>query len=185
MKSKLLFIYGPPAVGKYTVSKEVSILSEYKIYHNHLTADIASLFAEIRTPKWIDIVRKLRIQIFNEAISQNTNLIFTFCYEKGISDSFVKNVIKLYSIKNIYFVMLISPIEILLKRVESEERKQFKKLTNKEVALNAYTNNDYFSVIPGTKTLQINNSNLKPTETAKIIINYWGIDSSKNKSCKF
>jgi replication-associated recombination protein RarA len=37
---KLLFLYGPPAVGKLTVAREVSALTGYRLFHNHLTVNL-------------------------------------------------------------------------------------------------------------------------------------------------
>ena len=36
---KLIVIYGPPAAGKLTVSKELSRITGYKVFHNHLAID--------------------------------------------------------------------------------------------------------------------------------------------------
>ena len=36
----LVFIYGPPAVGKLTVAKELSLITGYPLFHNHLTRDL-------------------------------------------------------------------------------------------------------------------------------------------------
>ena len=35
----LVFIYGPPGVGKLTVAKELAGLTGYKLFHNHLSID--------------------------------------------------------------------------------------------------------------------------------------------------
>jgi hypothetical protein len=37
----LLYLYGPPATGKLTVAKDVSALTGYHLFHNHLTLDLA------------------------------------------------------------------------------------------------------------------------------------------------
>jgi hypothetical protein len=42
---KLLLLYGPPAVGKLTIAKEIARLTEFKVFHAHLTVDlVASIF---------------------------------------------------------------------------------------------------------------------------------------------
>lgn len=37
----MIFIYGPPAVGKLTVAEELAKITGYKLFHNHLTQDLA------------------------------------------------------------------------------------------------------------------------------------------------
>ena len=44
---KLVFLYGSPGVGKLTVAEALSRLTGYKVFHNHLTANIAHLLFEI------------------------------------------------------------------------------------------------------------------------------------------
>ncbi len=34
---RLVFIYGPPGVGKLTVARELAALTGFKLFHNHLT----------------------------------------------------------------------------------------------------------------------------------------------------
>jgi len=36
---ELLFIYGPAAVGKLTVARELAKLTGFRLFHNHLTVD--------------------------------------------------------------------------------------------------------------------------------------------------
>ncbi len=35
---QLVFLYGPPGVGKLTVGNALSALTGYKLFHNHLTS---------------------------------------------------------------------------------------------------------------------------------------------------
>ena len=37
---KLIFVYGLPATGKLTVARELSSLTGYKVFHNHLVVDL-------------------------------------------------------------------------------------------------------------------------------------------------
>ena len=38
-----VFIYGAPGVGKLTVAKEFSRISDYKLFHDHILQDSLSL----------------------------------------------------------------------------------------------------------------------------------------------
>ena len=37
---KLILLYGPPAVGKLTIAKEIARLTGFKLFHAHLTSDL-------------------------------------------------------------------------------------------------------------------------------------------------
>jgi predicted kinase len=39
--TKLLLLYGRPAVGKLTVAREVAALTGGRLFHNHLTVNLA------------------------------------------------------------------------------------------------------------------------------------------------
>lgn len=40
---KLVFLYGPPAVGKLTVAQALAQKTSFKVLHNHLVNDLAEV----------------------------------------------------------------------------------------------------------------------------------------------
>jgi hypothetical protein len=76
---KLIFIYGSPAVGKLTVAKELASITGYKIFHNHLTFDLASsLFDSFSKPFGV-LCEELRLKTFEIAARCGLEgMIFTF-----------------------------------------------------------------------------------------------------------
>lgn len=38
---QLVFLYGPPGVGKLTVARDLAGLTNFKVFHNHLTISLA------------------------------------------------------------------------------------------------------------------------------------------------
>jgi len=78
---KLIFIYGPPATGKLTVARELSKLTGYKIFHNHLTADLVSSFFPFGTKAYSDLVARIRLDLIETAAKNKVRgVIFTFVY---------------------------------------------------------------------------------------------------------
>src|SRR5260221_674129 len=75
---QLIFLYGPPAVGKLTIAKLLEQKIGYKLLHNHLIVNpIAEIFPfENQTNRLL--VREFRLRIFEEAVKNNINLIATF-----------------------------------------------------------------------------------------------------------
>ncbi len=42
--ANLIFIFGPPAVGKMTVGQELAKITDYKLFYNHMTIDLITPF---------------------------------------------------------------------------------------------------------------------------------------------
>ncbi len=52
---KLVIIFGPPAVGKMTVGYELAKLTGLKVFHNHMTIEIALNFFDFGQPEFDDV----------------------------------------------------------------------------------------------------------------------------------
>lgn len=77
----LLFIVGPPAVGKMTVGREVAQRTGLKLFHNHQTIDLALQFFPYGTPPFQRLVGEFRRRIIEEvADSALPGLIFTYVW---------------------------------------------------------------------------------------------------------
>jgi hypothetical protein len=73
----LVYIYGPPAVGKLTVAERLSELTGFPLFHNHLTVNaVRPVFAFGSLP-FSDAVRKMRHAVFEVAAGAGISLIFT------------------------------------------------------------------------------------------------------------
>jgi hypothetical protein len=78
-----VFIYGLNASGKYTVSKTLSALTGYKLFHNHLTYDTAyDLFTDdVYSIAFKACCEKLRLTAENTGVIHHVDIIFTFVYD--------------------------------------------------------------------------------------------------------
>ena len=63
---KLVFIYGPPGVGKLTVAKELSNLTGFKLFHNHVSIDFASSVFDFGTAAFWHVVRQARHEVLSK-----------------------------------------------------------------------------------------------------------------------
>jgi tRNA uridine 5-carbamoylmethylation protein Kti12 len=77
---KLVILYGPPGTGKLTVARELSRLTGLKLFHNHLTVDLAASLFTHGGPEYMAYVRHLRCEAFERAAKANVSLVFTFWY---------------------------------------------------------------------------------------------------------
>jgi cytidylate kinase len=48
----LILLYGPPAVGKLTIAKEIARLTGFKVFHNQLTVNLAAAIFPRGTPAY-------------------------------------------------------------------------------------------------------------------------------------
>lgn len=77
----LVFIVGPPAVGKMTVGHELALRTGFKLFHNHHTIDLALRFFPFGSPPFQRLVGEFRCRILEEvAASDLPGLIFTYVW---------------------------------------------------------------------------------------------------------
>ncbi len=77
----LLFLIGPPAVGKMTVGHELARLTGLRLFHNHLSIEPVLRFFDYGTASFVRLVEDFRRGVFEEvARSKLPGLIFTFVW---------------------------------------------------------------------------------------------------------
>jgi hypothetical protein len=84
----LLFIVGPPAVGKMAVGDEIARRTGLRLFHNHLSIEPVLRFFEFGTPPFWRLVEQFRNAILSEvANSELPGLIFTFVWAFNLGAS--------------------------------------------------------------------------------------------------
>lgn len=82
----LLFILGPPAVGKMATGEAVAARTGFRLFHNHHAIDLALEFFPFGSPPFHRIVGDIRRRIFEEvAASDLPGLIFTYVWAFDLS----------------------------------------------------------------------------------------------------
>lgn len=77
MQVQLVYLYGPPGVGKYSVGVELAARTGFRLLHNHLTVNLVSAVFERDSDLWLKMLRKVRRDMLAEAAHHNVNLIMT------------------------------------------------------------------------------------------------------------
>jgi dephospho-CoA kinase len=170
---RLIVIYGPPAAGKYTIAKIISEITGYKLFHNHLTADLLKSVFTWGTPEFFRLSQKIRIEIIEEAAKQNiAGIIHTFVYEKEADDNFVKNMIEAVLKNNgeVKFIQIYCEQEQLLKRVTEDSRNKFQKVRTVENLQKTLEERDLVSPIGFVDSIKIDNTFLSIDETVKKVL---------------
>ncbi|GIE83063.1 hypothetical protein Aph02nite_90130 [Actinoplanes philippinensis] len=77
----MLFIIGPPAVGKMTVGAEIAARTGLRLFHNHLAIEPVLRFFPFGSPPFGRLVDRFRRDLIEEvAASDLPGLIFTYVW---------------------------------------------------------------------------------------------------------
>ena len=178
----LIMITGPQAVGKMTVGQELAKLTNFKLFHNHMSIDLVNNFFSYSTREGQEMVEMLRINMFK---------YFSESSIPGIIFTCVVNYDKLSDIENIsifkkifesnggkfYYVELDAPLDIRLNRNKTENRlfykpeKQNIEFSEKQIfhAEKHHRNYSLPNELNCQNYIKIDNSELSAIDTAKII----------------
>lgn len=131
---KLVFLHGPPAVGKLTVARELAQLTGYRLFHNHLTVDLVSSLFPFGSEPFVLLREQIWLAVFYEAAQNNVSLIFTFNPERTVRKRFVQDAIDVVESAGgkIIFVELTCAEATLEDRMGDASRKEFGKLASVE-----------------------------------------------------
>lgn len=179
--SKLVFIFGPQAVGKMTVGQELAKITGLKLFHNHMTIDLVANFYSLDNEEAWRLIHIFREEIFKSAAKNDVGLIFTFMchFDENdldyIDQSFSKHFREAGA--EIYYVELECDFEIRRQRNEHPHRlackptKRNLEYTRKEMenSVNNHRLNSYDGELTYKNYMKIDNTNLPPETVAKMI----------------
>lgn len=180
---RAVLIYGPPAVGKFTVAKVLSELTGLKLLHNHLIADLVRPIFNHGNPMGREVNKRIRTLIYGTAAKDRLNgIVSTFSYygDMNAIDS-VKEWIEAVRTNGgeIFFVRLFCDQSTLEKRVATPSRIETKKISNVDKLRKVLSEENSCGKIPPDviESLEIDNTNLAPEEVAAIIMKYCGLSN--------
>jgi len=170
---KLVVIYGPPAVGKLTVAKELAKITNLKVFHNHYSIDILEPLMKFGTENFWRYSDKIRTEVFKIAEKENINLIFTICYAHDLEgdQGFIRKTVRLIkkSRGDVFFVQLKTDMSNLEKRVKGHSRKNYSKLKNIKKLRATMKKYNLTSSVIHKPNLIIDNSKISAKRAAQMI----------------
>jgi chloramphenicol 3-O-phosphotransferase len=170
---KLVFLHGPPAVGKLTIARELAALTSFRLFHNHLTVDLVGSIFPFGSEAFIRLREQIWLSAFGEAARNNVSLIFTFNPERTVRDSFVQETVNAVEGAGgqVIFIELTCNEEELERRMEDASRKEFGKLASIEQYRSLRNEGAFqFPKLPNGLILDV--SALRPAESAQLIHEY-------------
>src|SRR2546423_12238672 len=130
---ELVFISGLPGVGKLTVAKELSALTGFRLFHNHLTVDLLLSVFEFGSAPFVELRELIWLSVFERACRADMRgLIFTFNAENSVRQSFITETqaIVARNAGKIHFVEFVCDDEELERRMDTPARRQYRKHTS-------------------------------------------------------
>ena len=132
---KLVFVYGPPAAGKYTVSQRVAQITGLALFHNHLVVDTVASVFPFGSPSFVRLREQFWMDVFKAAVAEDRSLVFTFQPEGSVSPAFAQRVVDLVrgADGEVLLVHLKLSADGQLARIANEDRAKFGKMRDAEL----------------------------------------------------
>lgn len=184
---RLLILFGPPAVGKMTVGKEVAERTGLKLFHNHMTIELVIQFFPFGSPAYRRLDTAFRRMIFTEvAQSDLPGLIFTFVWALELDEdkAFMDGVADIFRQEGgeVFYVELAAEQAVRLARNKTEFRLS-QKPTKRNLVFSEqnlremdaqYRLNSADDFFYSENYVKIDNTHLTPQETAVRICTAFG-----------
>ncbi|MBN1267321.1 MAG: AAA family ATPase [Anaerolineales bacterium] len=171
---KLIIIYGAEATGKLTIAKKLAEETGFKLFHNHVSADLAKVFFDFGMDEFDKLVWDVRILALEHAARANIpGVIFIWAYSHPDFLPYLKRLWVLCEKENIEisYVHVSCAMDELKKRVLKSDRKGFGKINTIE-GLERLLAKKNHQVIPDTDSLVIDNTNISPQDAAELILEH-------------
>ena len=167
----LVQIIGPQAVGKMTVGQELSKITGYKLFYNHMTIEMVRLIFDYDKEAYRKMNSIIRYEVFKEfSKSKEKGIIFTGCFDfgKDFKEEKAETDKWMQLFENNYVIELEASLEERLKRNKTENR-----LTHKASKRDlGWSENDLI------KSMTKHKLNSEAGEGEKIFENYMRIDNT-------
>lgn len=187
---KFMVIFGPPAVGKMSVGYEVARLTGLRLFHNHMTIELALNFFGFGEPQFQRLVDEFRRRIFEEVAASNLpGLIFTYVWalDDPSDKEFVDRSCDIFRARGggVYFVELEAEQSERLRRNETEFRLRQKpskrrveesrrRLLEDDSKYKLNSAGDFFY---RDNYVKIDNTHLSAAEAARKIVEAFGLSA--------
>jgi cytidylate kinase len=183
MKKQLVIITGPHAVGKMTVGQELAKITGLRLFHNHMSIELALKLFDFGTPGFRALNETIRKTVFEQfAAGDLPGLIFTYMidFDELREFLYLNEIIELFSSHGAacHVVELCADFDTRIARNKSENRlaqKESKRNVERSEAEMRHTqathrlNSREGEILPFESYIKIDNTNLAPDEVAKMI----------------
>lgn len=180
----LVYLYGPPAVGKLTIATEIAARTGYRLFHNHLSIDCVLPVFEFGTDPFWRQVHAIREGMMAEAAREGRDLVFTTVYEHPASAPQTTG--RFHAVESnggrVCLVHLTCSTDVLAERVTSPHRIAMGKIATVDHLRRTFAEHDVVHRIPGRDSFGIDSGDLSPGDAAERIIEHYGLPRTEATS---
>ena len=178
----LVMMFGPSAVGKMTVGRELSSLTGYPLFHNHMSIEPVLDVFPWGSPSFVRLTSELRRRVIEEALVANLpGLIFTYVWafddpaDREYVDWLTEPVrsagerldfVELYADQTTRLAREGTALRLQHKRSKRDKEATRRRLLEDDAAHRLSTSGDF---IYPDQHLRLDNSQLTPAEAANRI----------------
>lgn len=174
-RATLVYLYGPPAVGKLTVALELQRRTTFRLFHNHLTVNAIRSVFDFGTSAFGEVIHRVRLDVLETAARNGVDVIFTNNSVWAVPDgrrrfaTFADEVRQRVESAGgrTVFVQLHAPQTVLEERVGAGSRQEHGKLLDPVRLREMLTVHDRGPLHPDD--LVIDTSDTSPEEAAAVI----------------
>jgi len=129
---KLLFIFGPAAVGKMTVGQRLAEMTGFKLLYNHMVVDLVTQFFPFGSEPFHALARPMTLQLIETCAANGVDLIIThgLVFSAPGSLRLIEEWSEPYRRVggDIFYAELKAPLDLRLERNATENRARHKKI---------------------------------------------------------
>jgi hypothetical protein len=171
---ELVFLYGPPACGKFTVGRLVADALKLPFFHNHLTVDPVLCLFPFGSPGFRELRADFWRAAFAAAGRHGSSLVFTFNPEATVEPALLKELWESYEshggrIRSIALCCSEAAIEA---RLGSASRRKFGKLTDLQIYRQAQETGQFDLDFDFAPECTVDTTVQSPEEAAKAIVRH-------------
>lgn len=183
----LVFVTGPPAVGKMAVGRELSAMTGLPLFHNHLSIEAVLPVFGFGHPAFNRLVTKLRENVIEEvAKSDLPGVIFTYVWAHDLPGDrdYVERLRDIFESHGgrVVYPELWADLETRLARNEAASRLEAKSskrdlVASREHLIEVDARHRLSSAgdFPFAPHLFLDNTDLSPSEAAAVIADHFGL----------
>ena len=173
----LVLLHGPPATGKLTIARELRKLTGVRVFHNHLTLDVAKSLFDFGEPEFWDLVHDLRLMALRSYFEHGTQTaVTTWCYEEPEDHEMFVKIKSIATAANgrVLPVFLNCDIAYLENRVANAHRREMDKLNNVDQLRKVMSDKNYVA-IPDKLCISLNSGTTAAKDNALEIVRQFGL----------
>ena len=171
----LLYLYGPPAVGKLTIARRIAETTGFRLFHNHLTVDAVTSVFEFGSQPFLDVLHRVRFDVFETATREGIDVVFTnssMSHRVPRVEAFLAFARRAAEVVDAaggttMFVRLTAPVDVLCQRVDCDDRRALRKLVDADRLRTRLET--YAQPIVNDDDLVIDTSTMTADESARLI----------------